>query len=455
MITKRTRAIRRISMTNLFGMYDYNLAIHDDTSKTEKMFILYGDNGSGKTTILKLVFHLLAPEGNEGHKSIVAQIPFKCFEIEFQDNTKIYAEHLKGKLTGSFSMVIKSPRRTEKKVKFVANEDNIIPPSSERSDDKYSEFLNALSKLDISLYMLSDDRTIHFAGEKGHRGLSSSYDMELENKRRIYLESKLASRNRLYRDSQIDPEEWAQILLKRSIRRVEMWIQSKAMRGSSDGESSITTLYNEILHRLVFQPQDENVDSIGTKKLIEKRVRELELRCKDFAQYGFLPKFSGNEILAAVSKAPSKNTSIIIKVLNPYLESLNKKLEAMAEVYGRVDSFVNIINRFLINKKLTYGLHSGMVITADDGTVLEPIMLSSGERHLLLLFCNSLIAMDRPSILMIDEPEISLNIKWQRKLINFLLECSGDSPVQYLFATHSIELLAQHKSQVIKLENIR
>jgi len=82
-------------------------------------------------------------------------------------------------------------------------------------------------------------------------------------------------------------------------------------------------------------------------------------------------------------------------------------------------------------------------------------MLSSGERHLLLLFCNSFVAVDRPSILMIDEPELSLNIKWQRKLIYSLLDCIGESPVQYLFATHSMELLAQHRDKVAKLENHR
>ena len=54
---------------------------------------------------------------------------------------------------------------------------------------------------------------------------------------------------------------------------------------------------------------------------------------------------------------------------------------------------------------------------------------------------------------MIDEPELSLNIKWQRKLLSELLFFIGDSKVQYLFATHSIELLTQHKENVIKLDN--
>jgi len=103
-------------MKNLFGMYDYDLALSGDTSKTEKIFILYGDNGSGKTTILKLAFHLLAPEDNKSHKSTAAKIPFERFEIELQDNTKVYAVRPKGQLTGSFSMGIKSPSKKEKTV---------------------------------------------------------------------------------------------------------------------------------------------------------------------------------------------------------------------------------------------------------------------------------------------------------------------------------------------------
>lgn len=450
MITKRTKAIRRISMTNLFGMYDYDLALSRDTSKTEKIFILYGDNGSGKTTILKLAFHLLASEDRKGHKSTVVRIPFEHFEIEFQDNTKVYAHRPKGQLIGSFSMGIKSPSRKEKGVKFIANEDNAIRPISKKHDEEIREFLKALSKLDISLYMLSDDRTINFAG--GERRVPTPYDMEFDDEW-IYPKDELPIR--IQRRSQIDPEIISQHLLKKSIKRAEMWIQGKAMRGSSIGESSIITFYNEILRRLVSQPRDKSLDSTATKKLIEKRVKKLESQCKDFAQYGLLPKFSGKEILAAVSSATPSRSSIIMNVLSPYLESLKKKLEAMTEVYRRVDSFVGIINRFLTNKKLVFDLHSGMAITANDGTFLDPAMLSSGERHLFLLFCNSLVAVDRPSILIIDEPEISLNIKWQRRLLDSLLECSGDSPVQYLFATHSIELLAQHKGQVAKLENIR
>jgi len=55
---------------------------------------------------------------------------------------------------------------------------------------------------------------------------------------------------------------------------------------------------------------------------------------------------------------------------------------------------------------------------------------------------------------MIDEPEISLNIKWQRRLLPALRECAGQNPVQYLFATHSFEILAQCRDNTIKLDGV-
>ncbi len=45
----------------------------------------------------------------------------------------------------------------------------------------------------------------------------------------------------------------------------------------------------------------------------------------------------------------------------------------------------------------------------------------------------------------------SLNVKWQRQLVQALLDCIRGSRVQLIFATHSIELLARHKQHVVKL----
>ena len=50
--------------------------------------------------------------------------------------------------------------------------------------------------------------------------------------------------------------------------------------------------------------------------------------------------------------------------------------------------------------------------------------------------------------LLIDEPELSLNIKWQRALVDELMNLVAGSEMQIIMATHSIELVAQHGAHV-------
>lgn len=105
----------------------------------------------------------------------------------------------------------------------------------------------------------------------------------------------------------------------------------------------------------------------------------------------------------------------------------------------------------MVDKSISFHVRLGFKIMSRNREDLSPRMLSSGERHLLLLFCNAITALDDQSIFIIDEPEISLNIKWQRKLITSLLDFVKDSAVQYVFASHSMQILAQHEDKVVKL----
>ncbi|MGL4709466.1 MAG: AAA family ATPase [Aeromonas veronii] len=100
---------------------------------------------------------------------------------------------------------------------------------------------------------------------------------------------------------------------------------------------------------------------------------------------------------------------------------------------------------------MSFTLGSGFVIKNRLDAILEPSKLSSGEQQLLLLFCYVLTARDNPSVFMIDEPEISLNVKWQRQLIQSLLDITEKSQIQFIFASHSIELFAQHRRRVVKV----
>ena len=122
-------------------------------------------------------------------------------------------------------------------------------------------------------------------------------------------------------------------------------------------------------------------------------------------------------------------------------------------VLSLVRLFVTNMNSFYTGKCVQFSLQTGLAVFSGGGTRLKLNMLSSGEKQLLLLFCNTLIARDRSAIFIIDEPELSLNVKWQRRLVKALLDCIEGSNIQFLLATHSLEILALHRNNVAKLVN--
>lgn len=66
---------------------------------------------------------------------------------------------------------------------------------------------------------------------------------------------------------------------------------------------------------------------------------------------------------------------------------------------------------------------------------LTPYMLSSGEKQLLLIFATVLTEDNKPAILLMDEPEISLHFDWQSCLIENIRRINPN--VQVIMSTHS------------------
>ena len=146
---------------------------------------------------------------------------------------------------------------------------------------------------------------------------------------------------------------------------------------------------------------------------------------------------------------------MIYNILEPYIDGLESRLNSLKNIQNLIEFLISNVNKYFTNKELKYDLSNGFSIFSDDTEEkLLFTMLSSGERQLLLLFSNIITSSDNPSIFIIDEPEISLNIKWQRKLISTLIKLSNNSKIQFILATHSIELLTNYKSSVNKLEHI-
>lgn len=73
-----------------------------------------------------------------------------------------------------------------------------------------------------------------------------------------------------------------------------------------------------------------------------------------------------------------------------------------------------------------------------DGTLITPQQLSSGEKHLLKLLIE-VVSVDQSTII-IDEPELSMHIDWQKTLLENMHMLNPDA--QLIVATHSPEVMS-------------
>ena len=74
------------------------------------------------------------------------------------------------------------------------------------------------------------------------------------------------------------------------------------------------------------------------------------------------------------------------------------------------------------------------------GDKVQLDQLSSGEKQILLILTTVFLQEERPSVLLMDEPEISLHISWQDRLIDLIRELNPNC--QLILTTHSPNIFA-------------
>ena len=77
----------------------------------------------------------------------------------------------------------------------------------------------------------------------------------------------------------------------------------------------------------------------------------------------------------------------------------------------------------------------------EDGASIHWLALSSGEKQLLIILLTVLCQDEKPSILLMDEPELSLHITWQYELINIIRQLNPNC--QVIIATHSTSIFTK------------
>lgn len=463
--------IATIRVTDLFGLYTYELPRAGSLSNAA---IFYGDNGVGKSTILRLAFHLLSFAGDRGHRSALWNIEFKECEVQLTSGITLQAARLPEGDPPPLALSISRANETIAQWIFLPKKDRKVEDTSAGSMEWVTVTLHDGTE---AMVLRPPKRPKDKVGKSSAIpfGETAYLAAVKEHAPTVFL---LNAERRLDSDSIADPDDEIElrrvmhyedpkrlvevvrrsreIALSQALRAASAWIQKKAVIGTNQGSMNVHGVYANILSHIVTSKKNQPIPA-GDDQTVEldKRLGTVAARSADLAQYELAAPMSVAKFSEALKAKQAEKRRLAATLLRPYLESLEGRLQALQPIYELVDQFVSTINEFLQDKSLSFGLSQGFEIRNPRGVRLQPAQLSSGEQQLLLLFCYVLKARDQASIFMIDEPEISLNIKWQRRIIQALLDITVGTQIQFVFASHSMELLAQHRSRVVALENLR
>ena len=106
------------------------------------------------------------------------------------------------------------------------------------------------------------------------------------------------------------------------------------------------------------------------------------------------------------------------------------------KINERKNLFVSLVNDcFAETGKVLSNDSTKLIFLKDNAISIYPKELSSGEKQLLIILFTVLLERGEECILMLDEPEISMHISWQYKLIDMILQLNPN--VQIILTTHS------------------
>ena len=144
-------------------------------------------------------------------------------------------------------------------------------------------------------------------------------------------------------------------------------------------------------------------------------------------------------------------------LLEIYREALEARNTERRNAFQRCRDFESSINRFLDKKTLRIGQISGrprsrslVAVTTNGGQSYGLSALSSGERQILTMLYSASRSRFLSGIFLIDEPELSLHIDWQRIILRELRNQSPDR--QIIACTHSPEVGADHILEIQDFE---
>lgn len=406
-----------------------------DFSKSN-VTVIYGDNGCGKTTFLKTINLFLSQDNDAlssmGIKKISCQVSegerINDIEVVFIDNGFDWTEFENSPLINSKSLSLGVERGISTQVMRIEPEilmEFFSHPKNRGDFFNESPSLNSLSFSRKKIYELAEELSYFLKRRNAVRFRNRRSEIDF-NSKHLYLQS-------------IKIENIEELLLQRyQIARITA--TRKIQSALFDTLSVAIDIENNTPKKT-----RENSRDLG-KKLLESKDRIIEA-LDDGASNNFKDRIIN--ILSRLDQEGELDKILEHSLLSELFENMIDELEVEKLILSSINLLVEKFNAYLINdKKLVVNAKEVYIdINGDNHSLNE---LSSGERHILTFLALVLFEGHERDFLIIDEPEISLNIKWQRELMSIFSSLLPNT--QIIVASHSPALAKRNPDFLSELK---
>ncbi|AFL73630.1 AAA family ATPase [Thiocystis violascens] len=442
--------VRSIQVDRLFDLFDHRV----DLKLEERVTILHGPNGVGKTMLLRMVNALL-----DGRYSLFQQVPFRRFVLELTDDSKV-------ELTLGPKKASRDKRNQDKarllhltyfhKGKEVepyevpANKDVVsmadaiaarIPWVNRAGDGVWTDERAGMELLAAEeiVARYRDEVPIRLLPDPGLA--DPVWLKELRDKVNVHL----IAAQRLLRVTNDDPRRYRTgprtiFTVLDYARDVQVRINDTMARYGQQSQSLDQSFPQRLLNsRTAMLPAET----------LKQRMEKLDARRADLKEIGLLDEPGSNPFdTAALSTLDPAQQSVMAL----YVEDTEQKLSVLDDLARRARLLLDNVNRKFHHKHIRIDRELGLVAEGEQGRPLALDALSSGEQHELVLHYDLLFRVRPNTLVLIDEPELSLHVAWQKRFLPDLLEIVETAQFDVLMATHSPFIVGDRSDLMIGLD---